>query len=75
MEGEVQQNVGHATEITERKRRKERLERQNDLFQRAQEIANVGAWEYDVKTGDLRATRQTYRIHGYPVEKELIPIA
>ncbi|MCS3857532.1 PAS domain-containing protein [Salinibacter ruber] len=71
VEGEVQQIVGHATEITERKRRKERIERQNDLFQRAQEIANVGAWEYDVKTGDLRATRQTYRIHGYPVEKEL----
>ncbi|WP_263840929.1 PAS domain-containing protein [Salinibacter sp.] len=71
VEGEVQQIVGHATEITDRKRRKKRLERQNDLFQRAQEIANVGAWEYDVKTGDLRATRQTYRIHGYPVEEEL----
>ncbi|WP_103029279.1 PAS domain S-box protein [Salinibacter altiplanensis] len=71
VDGEVQQIVGHATDITERKRRKEELERQNDLFERAQEIANVGAWEYDAKTGDFRGTRQTSRIHDHPVEDEL----
>ncbi len=55
---------GAIADITERKRRKRQLERQNDLFQRAQQIASVGAWEYDVAAGELTWTDQVYRIHG-----------
>ncbi|MFB6273920.1 MAG: PAS domain S-box protein [Salinibacter sp.] len=64
VEGDVRQIVGTTRNVTERKRRKERLERQNDLFERAQEIASVGAWEYDVETDTLRWTKEVYRIHG-----------
>ncbi|MFB6280072.1 MAG: ATP-binding protein, partial [Salinibacter sp.] len=55
-------------DITARKRRKQKLERQNDLFAKAQEIASVGAWEYNVDTEDLRWTQEVYRIHGRPPE-------
>jgi PAS domain S-box-containing protein len=64
VEGEVQQIVGTTRNITEQKRRKQRLERQNDLFERAQEIADVGAWEYDVRADEHRWTDQVHRIYG-----------
>jgi PAS domain S-box-containing protein len=63
-EGELQ-IVGVGRDITERKRRKEALERKNDLFTRAQDIASVGAWEYDVRAGELTTTDEMSRIFGH----------
>ncbi|MFB6230522.1 MAG: PAS domain S-box protein [Salinibacter sp.] len=60
-EGEA---VFYLSDITEQKRRARALERQNDLFRRAQEIADVGAWEYDVQAGEGTMTEQVYRIYG-----------
>ena len=60
-------------DITARRRRKQRLERQNDLFERAQEIANVGAWEYDVRKEKSVLTDQACRIHGLPPDRDLTP--
>jgi PAS domain S-box-containing protein len=65
--------VGIGRDITERRRREETLERQNDLFERAQEIASVGAWEYDVQAGELTLTDQAYRVHGLPPGAEMTP--
>ncbi|WP_251963696.1 PAS domain-containing sensor histidine kinase [Salinibacter ruber] len=62
--GTVIAGMAVAQDITEERRRKEKLERKNDLFQRAQEIANVGGWEYDLDTGALTLTDQACRIHG-----------
>ena len=60
-------------DITARRRRKQRLERQNDLFERAQEIANVGAWEYDVRKERSVLTDQAYSIHGISPDRDLTP--
>ncbi|WP_119843024.1 PAS domain S-box protein [Salinibacter ruber] len=49
----------------ELKRKKEELKRKNDLFERAQEIASVGAWEHDLQAGENRWTSEVYRIYGY----------
>lgn len=51
--------------LTLRTRERE-LERQVDLFERAQDIANVGAWEYDVDADEALWTDEVYRIHGLP---------
>ena len=58
-------------DITAYKQREEELERQNDLFRRAQEIAAVGAWEYDAVTDDLRWSEEVYEIHDRPVGSEI----
>ncbi len=70
-EGIVISGIVFSQDITERRRRKEELrrkkeelERKNDLFERAQEIASVGAWEYDVASGELRWTDQVHWIYG-----------
>jgi PAS domain S-box-containing protein len=52
------------TDITARKRREQALRRQNDLFAMAQDLASVGAIEYDVRTDELTWTDEVYRIHG-----------
>jgi PAS domain S-box-containing protein len=62
--GEVVKVAGAFQDITERKRAERELERQNDLFRRAQEIADVGAWEYDVRAGEGSMTDQAYNIYG-----------
>ncbi len=71
-EGDLQL-VGIGRDITERQRRKRKLERQNDLFSMAQTLARVGAWEYDVGTGESIVTDEVKRIHGLSPEEELAP--
>lgn len=49
------------------------LERQSDLFAKAQSIARVGAWEFDVETGQSYVTDGVKQIHGLSVDAELTP--
>ncbi|MCS3698653.1 PAS domain S-box protein [Salinibacter ruber] len=71
VEGEVRQIVGTTRNISDRKRRKQRLERQNDLFERAQEIASVGAWEYDAQSDEVLRTREARCLYGKPPDEDL----
>jgi PAS domain S-box-containing protein len=47
-----------------RERRRTELERQSFLFDRVQEIANIGIWEYDPGAEDLYWSDGVRRIHG-----------
>ncbi|GGI94296.1 hypothetical protein GCM10008995_00600 [Halobellus salinus] len=58
-------------DITTYKRRERELERQNDLFRKAQAIADVGAWEYDIVADELTWSEQMYEIHGCPADREV----
>jgi len=62
--GSRQRIVGIARDITERVERERELERQNDLFAKAQDLAAIGAWEYDAEDGKLWWTSEVYDIHG-----------
>ncbi|WP_263788750.1 PAS domain-containing sensor histidine kinase [Salinibacter grassmerensis] len=73
VEGNVRQIVGTTRNITEQHRRQENLERQNDLFDRAQEIADVGAWEYDVRADEGNWTKKAYEILGFPYDADPNP--
>jgi len=58
------------TDITEQRRELElsvhELKRQNDLFAMAQDVADVGAWEYDIRTDENRWTDKVYDIYDLP---------
>jgi PAS domain S-box-containing protein len=58
--------------VTLRERERE-LERQVDLFEKAQDLADVGAWEYDIETGRNWWTDETYRIYGLSEDVDLTP--
>jgi PAS domain S-box-containing protein len=53
--------------------REQELERQVDLFEKAEDIANVGAWEYDIETGEAWWTEEVYCIYGLPTDKTPTP--
>ena len=72
-EGEKLVYHGVTIDITDRKEAEHALERQNDLFARAQEIANVGAWECDPQAEEVRWTEEVYRIHDLPTDHEVTP--
>jgi len=71
--GTVTHFVSIQQDVTERRRRKQALERQNDLFAKAQDIANVGAWEYDRRSDRSILTDEAYRIHGLEPGGSLTP--
>ncbi|MFN8361918.1 MAG: PAS domain S-box protein [Candidatus Kapaibacterium sp.] len=50
-------------DITEQKRVGEIFERNTQLLEESQSIANLGGWEIDLRTGNLFWTAETYRIH------------
>ncbi|MFC6758170.1 MULTISPECIES: response regulator [Haloarcula] len=49
------------------------LERQNDLFEKAESIGNVGAWEYDLVTDTSYVSDEVLRIHGLGIDEHLTP--
>ncbi len=65
--------VGIGRDITERRRRQRTLERQNDLFEKAQRIAKVGAWEYDVLADESTWTEKAYHVTGLPASADASP--
>jgi len=57
-------------DITAYKRRERELTRQNDLFRKAQAMADIGAWEYDIVEDEFMWSEQMYEIHGYSKDRE-----
>jgi len=51
-------------DITDERGRKRELERQEFLFSRVQDIADIGVWEFDPRTDELTWSDGIRRIHG-----------
>jgi len=56
-------------EIAERKRVEDSLRRSQAMLDRAEKIANVGSWEWDIGSGELKWSGQTYDIMGLEAGK------
>jgi PAS domain S-box-containing protein len=56
--------VGFLRDITERKRAEEELRAKEHMLSESQRIAHVGSWNWDLATGILTWTPETYRLHG-----------
>ena len=61
-----------AVETTERKRQEDRLRSSEARLARAQRMANLGSWELNLESGELRLSEDACRILG--VEPEAPPI-
>jgi diguanylate cyclase (GGDEF)-like protein len=60
----------HETEILERLRRTEMSLRQSETrLARAQKIAHMGSWEWNLLTGDMYWSDELFRIFGLPSEE------
>lgn len=60
-------------DITYRKEIENALLEREEQLNHAQEIAKMGSWEYDVITGDLRWSKNYYRLLNHDINKPPIP--
>jgi PAS domain S-box-containing protein len=65
--------VVNSRDVTERKERERELKRQNDLFSKTQNIASVGAWEYDLGTDRSWLSSEAKRILGIGLDEDPTP--
>jgi len=57
-------------DISARREREQELERSTEFLQQTQEAADLGGWEYDLRSETLRWSDEVCRIHGLPPEYE-----
>lgn len=57
--------MGSFLDVTDRRRDQAELESQRSRLERAQQIAGLGHWEWDVASGEIHWSDQVYRIFGY----------
>jgi PAS domain S-box-containing protein len=63
--------LGVSMDITERKQRKQELDRSRQFLQDTQEVAHVGGWELNMRSESLRWSDEVYRIHGLPLDADV----
>ncbi len=61
--GRVNRLLGVSRDISERKRSEKALRVKDELIHMTSEIAKVGGWEFDVKSGQATWTDEVVRIH------------
>jgi PAS domain S-box-containing protein len=64
----TQANERLAAEVDERRRIERALRRSDAQLEEAQELARVGSWEWDMRTGVVSWSDEMYRIHAYAPE-------
>jgi len=65
-DGEVVGIVGIGRDITEQLAEQRRMERQNDLFRQAQQLATIGGWAWDPNDDSIELTDEVYAIYEVP---------
>ena len=66
--------TGTMLEITERKRAEKALRESEARLKKAQSVANLGSWEYDISTGRIWGSEQSFRIYGIERTSPYLPL-
>ncbi len=67
-DGKPVRMIGTGQDITERRLAEEELQKRDLQLTTAQQIAHLGSWEYDLKSGSVTWSDELYRIYGLTQE-------
>jgi PAS domain S-box-containing protein len=71
---EVTAIIGTVQDVTEKQNLISKLRRNENLYKQAEELVNMGNWNWDVKSNKLEWTDHLYRIYGLEPQSEEITI-
>ena len=63
---------GSAIDITERKETEQALQRNEERLREAQQVAQIGSWEYDLVTGKINWSLEMFRLLDFD-QKQGVP--
>ena len=72
--GEIIGTFGIARDITEKQQSEKALKQSEDRLSRAQQVAKIGNWEYDISTGKVWGSEEAFRIYGIERKSEYLPL-
>jgi signal transduction histidine kinase len=72
--GKTAQLVGVVQDVTETRHAAERQRKNESLLLQAEELANLGSWEYDVAAQQFTWSAQMYRMLGVALDDQPIPL-
>lgn len=72
--GEVTTIIGTVQDVTEKQTLISTLRRNENIYKQAEELVNMGNWNWDVKSNKLEWTDHLYRIYGLEPQSEEITI-
>jgi PAS domain S-box-containing protein len=72
--GAVAGLIGVMMDITERKQVEKALKESEARLKRAQSVAKVGSWEYDIPTGKVWGSHQAFRIYDIERDTPYLPL-
>lgn len=67
--GEIIGGMGLVEDISERKAHEKALQESETQLLRAQKIGKMGSWAIQLKTGEVNASEEAYRIYGFEYPK------
>ncbi len=73
-EGKIVGVFGIARNITEKLSTREALEQSKDRLKRAQRVAKIGSWEYDIKAEKVWGSEEAFRIYGIERKSPFLPL-
>lgn len=72
--GKTAQLVSVVQDVTEARQRDERQRKNESLLVQAEELANLGSWEYDVAGQQFAWSAQMYRMLGISPDEQPVPL-
>jgi PAS domain S-box-containing protein len=74
-QGRALRMIGINTDISDRKQAEEDLRNRESHLRSAQRIASMGSWEYEIETGKITWSAETFRIFGRSSDQESLTLA
>ena len=72
--GDIIGTFGIARDITENRRTEQALKESEDRLRKAQKVARIGNWEYDIPTGKVWGSEEAFRIYGIERKTPFLPL-